>query len=104
MMHPNRNPLLIWNQILQQPISNSQELFSIRRFSVSKPQVVIPESVLSNRDGIILRTNGAPIIQHRNAYTVENPPVLRLADEWHVVFAQFPNSDIGVHLRHLVPE
>src|SRR5438128_10207457 len=67
-------------------------------------QVVVSQSPLRDRDGVVLKSNLSAIVQHGNAIGVMVSCEERLLSETHVILAETIDRSIKVQLSRVMPK
>ena len=67
-------------------------------------EIVIAQSPLGYGNGIVLRSNAAPVIEQRNATAIKGTVVCCLRFKAHVVLAQLVQRGVLVDRGSIVPE
>jgi len=91
-------------EMCAEPVGNYEKLFSSPWVCSSLPQVVVSQSVLRDRDGIVLPADLAVIVEQRDAFGVVGSLVVGLIGEEHVVLAEFVGDGVWILRRGFVPE
>src|SRR5579859_7150166 len=67
-------------------------------------EIEVSQSVLSDRDGIVLAAEFPPVIEHGNSVSIERPGIIRLGCKGHVILAELTRIKIGVDLGFFMPK
>ncbi|OLE57861.1 MAG: hypothetical protein AUG13_01815 [Chloroflexi bacterium 13_1_20CM_2_59_7] len=59
---------------------------------------------MSDGNRVVLQANPTVVIQQRYASRIAGSVIISLLGERHVVFAEFTDGGVRVHLRQIVPE
>src|ERR1700686_3205255 len=101
---PYPHPERVLLQMLAQPIASGKK-FPLALFTSSLArEVVVAQSPLRNRDGVVLQADPAVVVEHRNASGIVIGGIIRFLAKQHVVFAKLMDARTRIGLRRLMPE
>src|ERR1700674_776364 len=96
--------MCVWHKMLHEPVGDTQEFVTAVPVPAAAEEVVVAQSVLRDRDGIVLPADLATVIQLRNAERVVGASVISLFGERHVVLAEFAGVRTQILLGNFMPE
>src|SRR5574337_705168 len=94
-MVPDRNPCCIHLEIRYQPVSRPQKLLAPLVCLVTSVKVVIPQSILGDRNRIVLLPDVPPIVQERDPRMIVRTSIIRLLAEVLVIPSQ-PDTECSI--------
>lgn len=103
-MIPNRQPCRICLEVGFQPIGHLKKPATALVIVCNTVDVVVAQTILCDRYGVVLETDGSVVIKHGNAGRIILSRVISLGSKKHVVLAQCVRTRARVNLRDLVPE
>src|SRR5437867_12305337 len=67
-------------------------------------KVVISESPLRDSNRVVLHTDAAAVIEHRNASGVMRPGEIGFFENWNLLLAECASGSVRVYFGNMVPE
>ncbi len=101
---PDGESLRVLLEARAEPVRDYEEFAASFWVGRAMVQVVVSQSVLRDRDGVVLQADAAVIVELRDAGRIVEAPIVRLLGEQHVVFAQFLDGRIRILRGSFMPE